>query len=83
MQKPTRDDIAERVKKIVVEHMGVDEAQVVESATFTDDLGGDSLDMIELLMAFEEEFGVDISDDEAVKIETVKDTIDFLDRATG
>lgn len=77
-----RHEITERVKKIVVEHLGVDESKVVESATFSDDLGGDSLDALELLMAFEEEFGVWISDDEAGKIETVKDIIDYLERAT-
>lgn len=78
----SRPEIAERVKKIVVEHLAVDEAEVLESATFSDDLGGDSLDAVELLMAFEEEFGVEIPDDEAMKIETVKDAIDYLRRAT-
>ena len=71
-------DIAERVKKIVVEHLGVDEAKVTESASLTDDLGADSLDQVELVMAFEEEFGVEIPDDAAEKIRTVKDAVDFL-----
>jgi acyl carrier protein len=71
-------DIAERVKKIVVEHLGVDESKVTEGASFIDDLGADSLDTVELVMAFEEEFGVEIPDDAAEKIVTVKDAIDFI-----
>ena len=71
-------DIAERVKKIVVEHLGVDEAKVTESASFVDDLGADSRDTVELVMAFEEEFGVEIPDDAAEKITTVKDAIDYI-----
>ncbi|NBB82599.1 MAG: acyl carrier protein [Alphaproteobacteria bacterium] len=71
-------DIAERVKKIVVDHLGVDEGKVTESASFIDDLGADSLDTVELVMAFEEEFGVEIPDDAAEKILTVKDAIDFI-----
>ncbi len=72
------NDIAERVKKIVVEHLGVDEAKVTESASFIDDLGADSLDTVELVMAFEEEFGCEIPDDAAEKIVTVKDATDFI-----
>ena len=71
-------DVADRVKKIVVEHLGVDEAKVTEGASFIDDLGADSLDTVELVMAFEEEFGVEIPDDAAEKIVTVKDAIDFI-----
>jgi len=71
-------DIAERVKKIVVEHLAVDEAKVTESASFIDDLGADSLDTVELVMAFEEEFGIEIPDDAAEKITTVKEAIDFI-----
>ncbi|CAI8412798.1 MAG: acyl carrier protein [SAR116 cluster bacterium MED-G04] len=71
-------DIVVRVQKIVVEHLGVDEAKVVESASFIDDLGADSLDTVELVMAFEEEFGCEIPDDAAEKIQTVKDVVDFL-----
>ncbi|MCW0181739.1 acyl carrier protein [Zavarzinia aquatilis] len=71
-------DIAERVKKIVVEHLGVDEDKVVETASFIDDLGADSLDQVELVMAFEEEFGVEIPDSAAEKIQTVKDAISFI-----
>jgi acyl carrier protein len=71
-------DIAERVKAIVVEHLGVDGEKVVEGASFIDDLGADSLDTVELVMAFEEEFGCEIPDDAAEKILTVKDAVDFL-----
>jgi acyl carrier protein len=71
-------DIAERVKKIVVEHLGVDAEKVTEGASFIDDLGADSLDTVELVMAFEEEFGCEIPDDAAEKIVTVKDAIDFI-----
>ncbi len=71
-------DIAARVKKIVVEHLGVDEDKVTDGASFIDDLGADSLDTVELVMAFEEEFGVEIPDDAAEKILTVKDAIDFI-----
>jgi acyl carrier protein len=72
-------DVAERVKKIVVEHLGVDEAKVVDNASFIDDLGADSLDTVELVMAFEEEFNCEISDDAAESILTVKNAIDFID----
>jgi acyl carrier protein len=72
------NDIGERVKKIVVEHLGVDESKVTESASFIDDLGADSLDTVELVMAFEEEFGCEIPDDAAEKIVTVKDAVNFI-----
>ncbi len=75
-------DIAANVKKIVVEHLGVDEDKVTESASFIDDLGADSLDTVELVMAFEEEFGIEIPDDAAEKIQTVKDAIDFIKSAS-
>lgn len=71
-------DIADRVKGIVVEHLGVEESKVVEGASFIDDLGADSLDTVELVMAFEEEFGCEIPDDAAEKIQTVKDAVDFI-----
>lgn len=71
-------DIAERVKKIVVEHLSVDAAKVTDNASFIDDLGADSLDTVELVMAFEEEFNIEIPDDAAEKIITVKDAIDFI-----
>jgi len=72
-------DTAERVKKIVVEHLGVEPEKVTDDANFIDDLGADSLDTVELVMAFEEEFGVEIPDDAAEKITTVKDAIAFID----
>jgi acyl carrier protein len=72
-------DVADRVKKIVVEHLGVDEAKVTVYASFIDDLGADSLDTVELVMAFEEEFGCEIPDDAAEKIVTVKDAVSFID----
>ena len=72
------NDVADRVKKIVVEHLGVDEAKVSDTASFIDDLGADSLDTVELVMAFEEECGGEIPDDAAEKIVTVKDAIDFI-----
>ena len=76
-------ETADRVKKIVVEHLGVDAEKVTEEASFIDDLGADSLDIVELVMAFEEEFGVEIPDDAAEKITTVKDAIDFIDSEQG
>jgi acyl carrier protein len=74
-------DIADRVKKIVVEHLGVEEVKVTEAASFVDDLGADSLDTVELVMAFEEEFSIEIPDDAAEKISTVKDAIEFIGKA--
>ena len=76
-------DIAERVKKIVVEHLGVDSEKVIDGASFIDDLGADSLDTVELVMAFEEEFGVEIPDDAAETILTVGDAIVFLEKNTA
>ncbi len=72
-------DTAKRVKKIVIEHLVVDESKVTDSASFIDDLGADSLDTVELVMAFEEEFGCEIADDAAEKILTVKDAIDHIE----
>ena len=72
-------DISERVKKIVVEHLGVDEDKVTDGASFIDDLGADSLDTVELVMAFEEEFKYEIPDDIAEKIVTVKDAVNFIE----
>ena len=72
-------DISERVKKIVIEHLGVDEDKVTETASFIDDLGADSLDTVELVMAFEEEFSCEIPDDIAEKIVTVKDAIAYIE----
>jgi acyl carrier protein len=73
-------DIAERVKKIVVEHLGVEPDKVIEGASFIDDLGADSLDTVELVMAFEEEFGCEIPDDAAETILTVGDAVKFLEK---
>ncbi len=73
-------DISERVKKIVVEHLSVDAEKVVDDASFIDDLGADSLDTVELVMAFEEEFNVEIPDDAAETIQTVGDAVRFLEK---
>jgi acyl carrier protein len=72
-------DVSSKVKKIVVDHLGVDEAKVADESSFIDDLGADSLDTVELVMAFEEEFGAEISDSEAEKILTVGDAIKFIE----
>ena len=71
-------DIEDRVRKIVVEHLGVEEDKVVASASFIDDLGADSLDTVELVMAFEEEFGIEIPDDAAESIQTFGDAVKFI-----
>ena len=73
-------DIADRVKKIVVEHLGVEPEKVIDNANFIDDLGADSLDTVELVMAFEEEFNVEIPDDAAETIVTVGDAVKFLEK---
>jgi acyl carrier protein len=70
--------IAERVKQIVAEQLGVDEDQVTTEASFMEDLGADSLDTVELVMALEEEFDIEISDEDAEKIQTVQDAIDYI-----
>ncbi len=72
-------EVADKVKKIVVEHLGVDESKVTPEASFIDDLGADSLDTVELVMAFEEAFGVEIPEDAAEKISSVKDAIDYIE----
>jgi acyl carrier protein len=71
-------DVADRVKDIIVEHLGSEADKVTDTASFIDDLGADSLDTVELVMAFEEEFNCEIPDDAAEKILTVKDAVDFL-----
>jgi acyl carrier protein len=76
-------ETADRVKKIVVEHLGVEDEKVTTDSSFIDDLGADSLDIVELVMAFEEEFSVEIPDDAAEKISTVKDAIDYIDNQAG
>jgi acyl carrier protein len=72
--------VEERVKQIIVEQLGVDEAEVTPTASFVDDLGADSLDTVELVMAFEEAFGIEIPDDDAEKIATVKDAVSYIDK---
>ncbi|MEW5875776.1 MAG: acyl carrier protein [Candidatus Zixiibacteriota bacterium] len=72
--------VTERVKKIIVDQLGVNPEQVTEEASFIDDLGADSLDTVELVMALEEEFGMEIPDEEAEKISTVKAAIDYIEK---
>ncbi|MCF6273682.1 MAG: acyl carrier protein [Rhodobacteraceae bacterium] len=75
-------DISDRLKKIVVEHLSVEEDKVVESASFIDDLGADSLDTVELVMAFEEEFGIEIPDDAAENIQSFGDAVKYITENT-
>ncbi len=77
------DDTFPRVKKIIVEQLGVEESEVTQEASITDDLGADSLDQVELVMAFETEFGIDIPDEEAEKIKTVGDAVSKIDAVAG
>jgi acyl carrier protein len=72
--------VAEKVKSIIVEQLGVDTEEVTPAASFTDDLGADSLDIVELVMAFEEEFGIEIPDEDAENITTVQDAINYIDQ---
>ena len=74
------EDVSTKVKKMVADHLGVEEAKITDEASFVDDLGAASLDTVELVMAFEEEFGSEISDSEAEKILTVGDAIKFIER---
>jgi acyl carrier protein len=74
----TEQEVFEKVKKIIVDQLGVDEDKVTTQASFRDDLQADSLDLVELIMAFEEEFGGEISDEEAQNIKTVKQAVDYL-----
>lgn len=76
-------DVADRIKKIVIEHLDCEADKVTEKASFIDDLGADSLDNVELVMAFEEEFSVEIPDDAAETIQTVGDAIAFVTKATA
>ena len=75
------DDVSSKVKKIVADHLGIDEAKVTEESSFIDDLGADSLDTVELVMAFEEEFGIEIPDDAAETIQTFGDAVKFITEA--
>ncbi len=72
-------EVEERLRKIIAEQLGVDESQIVPGASFTKDLNADSLDLVELIMSIEEEFGIEISDDDAEKIQTVDDALKYLD----
>ena len=76
-------DTLDRVQKIVIEHLGVEADKVKTEASFIDDLGADSLDTVELVMAFEEEFGIEIPDDAAETIQTVGDAVSFIDKAAA
>ncbi len=76
-------DTQERVQKIVIEHLGAEADKVKLEASFIDDLGADSLDTVELVMAFEEEFGIEIPDDAAETIQTVGDAVTFIDKASA
>jgi len=80
MAVAAKKEIVEKVKQIISEQLGVDEAEVTPSASFTDDLGADSLDQVELVMALEEEFGLSISDEDTERILTVQDAIDYVDK---
>jgi len=75
--------IEEKIKKIICEQLEVDEKDVIPEASFVDDLGADSLDQVELIMAMEEEFGISISDEEAEKIATVRNAIEYIEKNTG
>ena len=76
-------NVLERVKKVIVDQLSVEESQVVETASFTTDLGADSLDTVELVMALEEEFGCEIPDEDAEKIQTVQDAVSYIDSKLG
>jgi acyl carrier protein len=76
----SKKDVVEKLKQIISEQLGVDEGEVTPSASFVDDLGADSLDQVELVMALEEAFGVEIPDEDAEKIRTVQDAIDYIDK---
>ncbi|MCM8772896.1 MAG: acyl carrier protein [Candidatus Omnitrophica bacterium] len=76
----TREEIAKIVKDIIVEKLGVNPSQIKEESSFVEDLGADSLDTVELVMDFEEKFGLEIPDEDAEKIKTVKDAIDYIEK---
>ena len=76
-------DTMEKVKKIIVEQLGVDKDEVTDTASFVDDLGADSLDTVELVMAFEEEFDLEIPDEDAEKITTVQDAVNYISKQSG
>lgn len=78
-----RSEVSKTVKEVIVEQLGVDAGEVTDSASFVDDLGADSLDTVELVMAFEEKFGLEIPDDDAEKIRTVKDAVEYISEKKG
>ncbi|PTQ54899.1 MAG: Acyl carrier protein [Hydrogenibacillus schlegelii] len=75
---PVSDELMQKIRTVIAEQLGVDEAQVTPEASFKDDLGADSLDLVELVMRFEEEFDMEISDEDAEKINTVQDVLDYI-----
>ena len=77
------EPVADRVKKIIVDQLGVEEETVTPEASFVDDLGADSLDTVELVMAFEEEFGIEIPDEDAEKITRVREAVDYIEKHSG
>ncbi len=79
----TVEQVEQKVKQIIVEQLGVDEGQVDKTASFVDDLGADSLDIVELVMAFEEAFGMEVPDEDAEKMKTVGDAIDYINKNQG
>src|SRR5579862_6440886 len=81
--QPMSQDVLNRVKKVTVEQLGVKEEEVTEAASFQEDLGADSLDVVELVMAFEDEFGIDIPDEEVGEIKTVGDAVNYITKKLG
>lgn len=79
----SRDEVLARIRKVTAETLNVKEDEVVETASFTDDLGADSLDVVELVMGFEEEFSIDIPDDDVSQLKTVSDAIDYILKQQG